>query len=304
MKDNDVASIAKQFNLDKEIVEASVEDGTLSQRIADSMKNKKIYTDEEFNSFKANFQSEVINTYFNDLVEKAKKSDLPQDLYKPIKGAAYQQLERELSELYGINDYQDLKDLVDKAVKSSANISGGDEELQRQVDALKKVNLALKEEKENAVSEVEKKYKTDALTREQKALLDSIPFDFSGFKSDELDAAKERQQTLLKGVFEQNYSLDYINGQVVVKKGDEIVKNEATLDPIPASNVFVNLAKEYNLKLKSPDTGGQGGTSSRNSTGQYASVDDFYADMKSKGIEQSDPKFVEAWKDSGLSNNK
>jgi len=304
MKDNDVASIAKQFNLDKEIVEASVEDGTLSQRIADSMKGKKVYTDEEFNSFKTNFQSEVINTYFNDLVEKAKKGDLPQDLYKPVKGAAYQQLERELSEAYGVKEFQDVKDLVEKAVKSSANTSGGDEELKRQIDALKQANLSLKQEKENAVNEVETKYKKDALTREQKTLLDSIPFDFSGFKSDELEAAKERQQTLLKGVFDQSYSLDYINGQVVVKRGEEIVKNEATLDPVPASNVFVNLAKEYNLKLKSPDTGGQGGTSSRNSAGQYGSIEDFYADMKSKGIEQSDPKFVEAWKESGLSNNK
>ena len=304
MKDNDVASIAKQFNLDKEIVEASVEDGTLSQRIADTMKGKKVYTDEEFNSFKTNFQSEVINTYFNDLVEKAKKGDLPQDLYKPVKGAAYQQLERELSEAYGVKEFQDVKDLVEKAVKSSANTSGGDEELKRQIDALKQANLSLKQEKENAVNEVETKYKKDALTREQKTLLDSIPFDFSGFKSDELEAAKERQQTLLKGVFDQSYSLDYINGQVVVKRGEEIVKNEATLDPVPASNVFVNLAKEYNLKLKSPDTGGQGGTSSRNSAGQYGSIEDFYADMKSKGIEQSDPKFVEAWKESGLSNNK
>src|SRR5574343_1484639 len=114
MKENDVAYISKQFNLEKEIVEASVNDGTLGQRIEDSLKNKIIYSKDEFEKFKNNLSAEAQTKYHNELVEKANKGEIPNDLHKPIKGAALQQLERDLSKEYEVTDYANIRDLISK----------------------------------------------------------------------------------------------------------------------------------------------------------------------------------------------
>jgi len=306
MKENDVAAISEQFGIDKEIVQASIDDGTLGQRIKDAMKNDVRYTKDDFESFKTNYKAEVTNSYFADLVEKAKQGDIPQDLYKPVKGAALQQLEREVAKKYNVESYSDVQDLIDKAVKSSANTKGGDEVMARQLEELKQANVTLQQERDNAISEVEQKYRRMAIDKDQKALLNSVPFDFTDVDPKNLDAARNNAQRLLKGVFDQEYSLDYTDeGQLVVKKGDEIIKNEATRAPLPASDVFIKLAKDYNLKLKSPDNGGQGGKSSAGSSGRkYESVQEFEADMEAKGISRTDKEYIKEYRASGLSNIK
>jgi len=306
MNENDVASIAEQFGLDKEIVEASAKDGTLSQRIKDAMNEKVVYNKNEFETFQTNLKAKTEESYFAQLVENAKKGDLPQDLYAPVKGAAYEQLERDLAKKYEVNDYRDVQDLIEKAVKkSSANVKGG-EDFERQLDELKQANLRLEEEKKNALQEVEQKYKLQAIDKEKSSLLNSVPFDFSGLKSEEVDSVKKKTQTMLKSVFDTTYELDYNDkGALVVRKKDgEVLVNNATLDPVPASDVMVNLAKEYNLKLASPDSGGQGGRSSAGSGKSYASVEEFEADMAAKGISSTDPAYIKHYKASGLGNRK
>ena len=304
MKENDVASLAEQFGLTKEIVEASISDGTLGQRIKDSMKDKHIYTEETLSALKQNLSAEATTSYFNDLVSKAKQGDVPHDLYAPIKGAAYQQLEKDLSKKYEIGEYENVTDLVEKIVKSSAN-GNVNEELERQLNALKQTNLDLVKEKEEAVTKIEAEYRTKELNRAKSELLNAVPFDFSGVKSDEVAQAKERTQTLLKSVFDSNHELTYNDaGKLVVLKDGEVLKSTATHDPLEAKDVLINLAKEFNLKLTSPDNGGQGGKSSGTNTGQYESVEAFEKDMESKGIKTTDPKYYEHYKNSGLSNRK
>jgi hypothetical protein len=301
MKENDVAAISEQFGLEKEIVEASISDGTLGQRIKDSLKNKVIYAPEEFDKFKSNHAAEVTNSYYADLVEKAKKGDLPQELYAPIKGSAYQQLERELSKKYGVENYKDINDLVDK-LKSSAN-KNTDETLISELNELKSINAQLAKDKDDAVKTVEEKYRTAALQKEQSELLSRVPFDFSGVKADELDTTKQKTQTLLKSVFDANYSLSYNDAGkvIVIKKEDgQTLKNAATLEPISAAEVMVNLAKEYNLKLTSPDSGGQGGQSSARNNAAFTDAESFYKYCEANKINPHSPEGIALWRNSGL----
>lgn len=302
MKENDVAQISEQFGLSKEIVEASVNDGTLSQRISDSIKNNFVlYKKDEFEGFKRNHALEVQDGYFKELVEKAKKQDLPSELYAPVKGAAYQQLERELSKRFDITEYKDVTDLVDKAVKRTS-ASGKPTDLEQKIAELQQANLALTEEKNNAVKDVEQRYKERYINEKKSAILDNVPFDFSDVKPDEVGQRKAKTQNILKSVFEQEYTLDIDeqNRVIVKNKEGKVMKNQATLEPTPAQDVFVSLAKEYNIKLTSPDSGGQGGKSSHKSNAAFSDFDSFQKWAADNNIKVNSAEYIKAWKDSGL----
>src|SRR6056297_2080113 len=121
MKEQDVAFIAKAFNLDTEIVKSSVEDGTLSKRLEDAMSNQVVYSGEDFEKFKNNYAEEVKDKYFGELVDLAKKGEVPHDLHSPIKGAVTEQLERQLSKKYNVDSYSDVFELVDSINKPASN---------------------------------------------------------------------------------------------------------------------------------------------------------------------------------------
>ena len=301
MKDNDVAYFVEQLGLTKEEAEGSVEDGTLSQRIKDSQKDQTVYkTQADFDTFKTNHAAEVTKDYFEDMVDKAKKGDIPQELYAPIKGATLQQASRELGKRVGVETYNDLNDLVDQAIKTSAN-GKGDPELQDQLSELKKVNLKLVEEKENAVKNVEEKYMNESLTRDKLSLLSKVPHDFSNVKPDELEARSTQTKGVLRDVFDARNKLTYNDkGQLVVLKDGEVMKNQATYDPIPALDVMISLAKDIGQKLISPDSGGQGGKSSINTGFLFTDGESFAKYCKDNNILQTSKEGLKLWVDSGL----
>lgn len=305
MKENDVAYLSEQYNLTKEIVEASIEDGTLGQRIADAQKDWVIYkTAEDFDSFKTNHKTEIENSYFTDLVDKAKKADIPQELYAPIKGAALQQAERDLGKRLGVEQYTDLNDLVDKALQTSANGDINDE-LQRQVNELKQRNSELAQEKDDALSTAQSEYNAKLLEKLKTEVLNDVPHDFSNVKSEDKKTHTERTKRVLRNVFDAEYKLGYDDkGREAVFKDNEMLRNPNTYDPVPVLDVFINLAKEIGQKLISPDAGGQGGSSSGKTTSTYASLEEFKAAMESKGIKMTDPRYIEEFNTSGLSNRK
>jgi len=300
MKQEDVAYISEQFGIEKEIVEASVNDGTLSARMKDAMAKKVIYSADEFEKFKTNLTAEAQTKYFNDLVEKAKKGDIPTELYKPVKGSSLQQKEREYSKKYEITEFQDLDDLIDKVIlKSSAN-GKPNTELEKQINELKSVNLKLAQEKEEALKTVEEKYRNQIIEREKLDAINKIPFDFSGVKSDDADKVRSKTHTILKSVFDAEYKMDYDDkGRLIVKDREgNVKKNSATLDPIPVNDVMIELAKEYNLKLTSPDTGGQGGQSSHQSSTLFATPEDFYRWCDTQSISPHSKEALEMWRKS------
>jgi hypothetical protein len=286
MTKEDVAGIAQLFELKEEIVEGSVKDGTLSTRIKDALAGKVVYAKDEFDKFKKNLAAEANETYFNDLVEKSRKGDIPAELYKNVKGQSLQQKERELSRKYEVSDYSGLDDLIEKAIgKTTAN--GKQPELEQQIKDLKEANKKLLSDKENAIKDVEAQYRSKALDRDKRDFLSRVPFDLSDKKAEEVEAARQKIQNLLLGVFDADYRLDYDEkGKVVVvDKENKIKKNQATLEPVDPSSVMAELAKEYGLKLISPDRGGQGGQSSRSSGQSFTDINTYLEYCKANNLE-------------------
>ena len=304
MEKTDVDGISQLFGIDAEIVEGSVKDGTLSVRIKDALAKKKVYDPNEFETFKKNHANEVIDSYYADLVEKSKKGDIPAELYKNIKGSALQQKERELSKEFEVPEYQNLDDLIRKAI-SKTTATGKKSELEQKIEELKTVNLQLVKEKENALDEVERKYRDQSLAREKRDIISHVPFDLSDKKPEEAESSRTKIQNILSSVFDSEYHLDYDDkGRLVVMdKEGKIKKNHATLEPVDPSSVMVELAKEYSLKLLSPDRGGQGGKSSQGTAPQFANYTEFEAYCKANKIDKHSRDAVKLAKTSGLLNN-
>lgn len=301
MKDNDVALISEQFGLTKEVVEASITDGTLGQRIKDSLGSKVVYSKDDFDAYTKNLKAQTTNEYFNDLVEKAKKGEVPQDIYNPVKGAAYQQLEREVSKKVGITEFNGISDLIDKII-TSAKTSKGDPDTEKIINELKLANTTLLKEKEDAIKTVTNDFNQRFINKEKSALLNAVPFDFSNVKADELEKSKTKTQTLLKSVFDAEYELKYNDNNVLIvaDKQGKVLTNPATLEPIPAKDVLINLAKEYNLKLTSPDSGGQGGQSSASSNAAFTDAESFYAYCRANNLDPHSREGLELLKKSGV----
>ena len=297
----DVTQVAELLGLNPEIVEASDKEGTLSARLRDVLTNNFV-TKTDVETLKKNYKTEIETGYFNDLVEKAKKQDIPTDLYKPIKGAALQQTERELSQKFGVTDYSGILDLVEKAVSKTSANGKTLPEYETKIEELKKANLTLQQQAEEAVKTVETKYKAQSIERELSDTISKVPFDFSGHKPTELESAKQKTQQILKSVFNAEMKMDFDDkGRlVVIDKEGKVKRNTATLDPISPLDVMVDLAKEYNLKLTSPDRGGQGGNSSQISSASFDSYETYLQWCKSNNYNEFDTIAVKAWKASGL----
>jgi hypothetical protein len=277
MEKNDVALIAEQFGITPEIVESSVKDGTLGVRIKDKLAEKVIYDKPAFETFQKNLKAETVTAYYAELEEKSKLGDVPQGLYKNIKGSVLQQKERELSKKTGIETYKDIDDLIDQAVKTSAN-GKQHPELVKQIDELKTQNLKLLEEKTNAVKTVEQEYKSKFLTTEMNSILNQFPLDLTDIKAEDLATVKEKRLTMLRSVFNNEYKLDTdAQNRTVVLKGTDVLKNQATLEPQPLNDVLKNLADVFGIKTISRDPGGHGGQTSSKDTGvKFQTNQDFY----------------------------
>lgn len=307
MANEDVTLISGLFNIEPEIVEASIKDGALGARIVDSLTKKNLFDAKskkilDIESFKQNFKAEITNSYFNELVENSKKGDVPTELYKNIKGAALQQKEKEYAKKFDIAEYSNLDDLVDKVASKTTANGKPIPEYEKKIHDLQEINLKLVKEKDEALSTVETKYKSLALDREKQDAFRQIPINLAKFKDTEVEEAKKRIQKVVLSVFENDYALDFDEKQrpVVKDKAGVVQKNSATLEPLSVSEVMTNVAKYSGIDLRSPDTGGQGGQSSRSSEAIFTNYEEFKSWCKSKNIDEYSKEALAAWKKAGI----
>jgi len=298
MKENDVAFFGTLLGIGPEVVEGLITDGLLSDKVKAAVMNLK-----DVETMKGNYAKEVKTTYLNELSESAKKGDIPQELYKPIHGAVSEKLEKALSKKFNVADFESVEDLVSKAISINKGQSDDTKltELQTLNTDLQEANKRLVKEKEEAEKRIKGEFESQLINRDLTDLYNNVPFDLSDVKEDELDAAKDTRKFVLKGVFETNYSTKMDEGKLVVtdKKG-EMLKDPNTFAPIPVSNVLTDLAKKAGLKLKSPESGGQGGSSSGNKGSRFKDVAEFYSYCSEKGIAPTSNEGLVILKDSGL----
>lgn len=298
MKENDVAFFGTLLNIEPEVVEGLITDGLLSAKVKEAVMVK---TDVE--TMKANYAKEVKGAYLDELAEAAKKGEVPQELYKPIHGAVSEKLEKTLSKKFNVADFENVEDLVSKAISINKGQSDDTQlqELQKLNEDLQEANKRLVKEKEETEVSIRGQFEKQLIDRDLSDMYSSIPFDFSDVADDELDSAKDTRKFVLKGVFETNYGTKLDDGKLVVTdKEGNILKDQNTFAPIPVSNVLSDLAKKSGLKLVSPESGGQGGSSTGNKGSRFKDVSEFNAYCAEKGIVPTSSEGLAILRDSGL----
>jgi hypothetical protein len=299
MKENDVAFLGTLLGLDAEAVNGAVEDGTIGEKItALGLLNKT-----QVDTLKENYAKEVKDGHISELIEMAKQGNIPQGLYKPIHGAVLEKTEKALSKQYEITDYDGLEDLVGKAISKNNGQSDDKklQELESLIEDLKGANKKLVTEKEEAVSDAESKLTTQLMTRDMDDHVSRVPFDFSDVEEDKMDEASKSRTEILKSVFASRYTTVYNEGKIIVQdKEGNVLKNQATLEPVPVADVLLDVSKSIGLKLISPESGGQGGSSSGKNGSRFKNVDEFYAHCRDKSINPTSDEGIKILKDSGL----
>jgi hypothetical protein len=297
MNENDVAYFGELLGMSAEEVKAAAENGGLGEHV----KSVGFIRPAEVEKLKENLTKEARNAYHSELVEKAKKGDVDPELYKPIKGATFEMLEKELSREYGVTEFEGVKDLVSKAISKNRTATNDKQiqELAERLDALKAVNENLVKEKEEAVKTARTEYEGRILKREKTDHIKSVPFDFSDVDEKELENLSAQRMQILGDVFDARYQLAFDDDKIIVKdRFGKVQQNQATLEPLPASDVMRKLAHELGMKLKSPESGGQGGKSSSGKGQlQFKDYDDFEAYCRANKISSTSAEGVKLWKE-------
>ena len=272
MKENDVAYFGTLLNINAEDVGKAVEDGSLSEKFT----ALNLIGPDQVETLKGNLTTDVKSTYLSELVEKAKKGDLDKELYDPIHGAVHEMIEKDVSKTYGV-ERGNLKDMISKISKNGQSNDNG--ELQQKITDLQGINENLVKEKNEAITTVKADYESKVLLRDKVDTVTQIPFDLSDVEEAELNTTLASRKRVLTSVFDASRNLAYSDGKTVVKDKDgNILKNPNTLEPLSVLDVMISLANEVGMKLKSPETGGQGGSSSGgNGSAKFKDVKEFNA---------------------------
>ena len=295
MEKHDVEFFGTLLNTKPEDVELAIKDGTLSEKV----KALNLMRSDEVETLKANLTKQVKETHIDELVEEAKKGNLNKDLHKVIKGATLEMTEKDLAKEYGIDAFEGINDLVQKAISKNKGRTDDTkaQELAQKVKDLQVINENLVKEKDEAVIGAKSEYEGKILTRDKRDIINHLPFDFSDVDQADLEKITGQRRQIVESVFDARYSLAFDGDKVVVKdKEGKVIQNKATLNPVPASDVMRQIPIELGIKIKSPEGGGQGGSSSAGSgTAPFKNVAEFNEYCEDKGILTTSAAGVKIW---------
>lgn len=299
MEKNDVEFLGSLLNEKPEAVEQAVTDGTLGEKI----KALKLMNSAEVDTLKTNLTKQVKETHITELVDEAKQGNLDKELYKVIKGATLEKTERELAKEHGIESFEGINDLVLKAISKNKGRTDDTkvQELSQKVTELQGINTNLVKEKDTAVKDAKSEYEGKILKRDKKDIINHLPFDFSDVEQADLEKITGQRRQIVESVFDARYTLAFEGDKVVVKdKEGTLIKNTATLEPIAAFDVMKEIPVELGIKIKSSETGGQGGKSSGgNGSAMFKDYPEFLAYCTERKINQHSAEGIKLWHERG-----
>ena len=299
METKDVTYFSTLLNLKAEEVEGAITDGSLGEKVT----ALGLLGKDQVETLKTNYSKEVKTTYLTELVDNAKKGDLDEELFKVIKGATYEMLEKDLSKEYGVVKYDGVKDLVSKVIKDKTGQSNDKalQELTETHEALKKVNINLVEEKDKAITKAETDAANKLLKRDQEDVKNEVPFDYSNVKDEDLETYKTSRKETVETVFNARHTIAFEDDKVIVLKDGKVLVNSVTLESLPMLDVYKSISLELGIPLVSPESGGQGGRSSGGKGGlTFATQEEFEDHLKSKGIAPTSKEGIELFSKSNL----
>lgn len=242
-----LATLLKKPN--EEVAKALETEGGLEPIVSDFKTQNQVFNLNEFAKLKQNLKKETI--------EKLEEADIPEPFKAKAIGWKLEKMEEELKTKYQFtDDFNGLTDLVDKIVTTKTKPPrDGDKE----VDALKKRIVELESEYKTQLTEKQKEFDSSIIQSDLKKAIKALDLDYEG-------EVLEKQKGLVQAAFNDVYRIERKDGQTVVFKGDDIVK-DSKFDPLPLNEVFKGITQEYGFQTKSPEPGGHGGVSSKRKSG-------------------------------------
>lgn len=283
ISDDAVVPIAESLGVSKEEYLAALKaekPDTLKSLLDKAKTGRTVFTADEFTRFKENHRGEVTA----EMVTLAKSQKLPKELYDVVKGSVLEQTERDAAKKHGITKWESHDDLIEQIRSKAGNSTEAEKRLnalQAEHDQLKAVNQRLAQEKEEAAGLASKEVHKLKIATAKESAISGVTFDVAEDKV-------VNQQGILRSLVESKYDFAVVNDKIVaLEKGtDKPVKNPVTLDAVPISELYIQVAKDYALPLKSPEQGGRGtGSSSQTDDVTTMSKDQLLAYLKAKGIE-------------------
>ncbi len=287
MNEKLIVGLSDLFKQDKDIVIKTLENKEGDDSLLNTWKEGLVIKPKtEYDSYIENLVNETKQNYLSEIKEKAKKKELDQELYGFFKGNVTEEIERKLSKAFDISDYENFEDLTNKIKSKKIE----DTKLKTDFEELQKINKKLVEDKDNAIKKAEEKFNNELISRDKISSIASIKLDYA-------DEAIEKQRKLLQAQIESQYKFGRVDGKtVVLDMNGNIVKDKNTLSPLSISDVAINVAKDFDFKLKSPETGGQGGTSSENNIGIKVSFDEYCKQKNVRPFTSEADKLYAEWK--------
>ena len=267
MKEKDVETLAALLKKTPEEVNTAIENGGISEFIETYESSHEVYTKEDFNTFKSNFEAQVEQKWLDTKV--------PKRVYDKIKGISYEVIEKEIAEKHGVDAWKGMDDLVAKISNNSAKNPEDTTKLKDQID---RIVAEHKQEMEAKSRENDTRF----IDLQLNQLVSAIPIDAEGRV---LETQRKMLKTMIKSEFDFSVEADAL--KITNAPVDFVQKN---LDPMPPIEVMTNFAKDY-VNLSSGG-GGRGDISSTAKTTRV-NLPDY---CKKNGIMVNSPEHAEALK--------
>ena len=187
---------------------------------------------------------------FSELTNNIKKS-FKDEVYGEVKGTAYEMLEKDLKKSYDLSwkrgeDYSNVSELITKLVETNkANSNTGDEQLKKDLEALRTMLTNTKQESETSVNQLQ--------TQHQKELADIyLNAELSELKSylDYPDEIVNGQLELFKIALGQRYKIGFdAEKKLIVSDSEGNVIKNSDFTPKHLKEVVSEVAKNF-LKFK------------------------------------------------------
>jgi len=206
----------------------------------------KIYGNEEFEAYSNNLKQ----SYVSELSQLAKQGKAPKEIHSVIKGAVLEQTTKSLAEKYGITEpVNSIEDLAEKLQKTDVSA----EKLRKELDSVKADHMRILSEKEQLIATRNTEVDNELAQIHLNTTLNSLPLDYKA-------EALPKQRELLDNAVKANYTRKWDSERkaVVFLKGEQIVKDPKTLEPLKAEEIYKATAVDYGFNLKQADTGGRG----------------------------------------------
>lgn len=196
-------------------------------------------------------------------------------------------IEGTLKERYNFDgEFKGTLDLVDRIVKTKSGNNNGSPDDKAEIQKLKDQISKLSSEHEEALGKVRKETDDFVLRTEFERGINSLDLDYE-------DDAVVKQRKLLTDSFNGSYEVKRKDGKLFVyEKGKDEPLLDEKRDPLAIDTVINRHATDYGFKIKRPGTGGQGGSSSSKTGGDFAGMsrEDFMGSLEKKGIKWSSPE--------------